>query len=132
MTKALLLAGRPGGSDLIVESWKATGEPCKVVRFEEGFHERDRRQHDDEILALAKDWQPDVAVYMSVNLRPEQIDGRQPHAGVPHDETFKALRDVCPVVHLCFDGVNPEWAPLLSRYLCGGRGECFDLHVNVD
>lgn len=62
---------------------------------------------------------PELIIYFSVAAGPS----------LPSIETFKVIKDIAPLVHICFDASCPDWHPLLKNYI---ENECFDLTVNID
>jgi hypothetical protein len=74
---------------------------------------------DRGMLNHADRFLPDVIIYIS------QAAG--PYVAEP--STFKRLRDIAPVVHLCFDAGDIGFAPLLQTYK---DKQCFDVTVACD
>ena len=123
--KALLLRGRPGGSSIVLSTW-----PWERVEFRyEDATTGDIRQRDAEILALAKETQPDVIISVVICPRQRQLSGQEPNEGIPLYSTFRRLRDFAPSIHVCLDGGDVGWRLPLLYY---AERECFDAHVNID
>lgn len=74
---------------------------------------------DRGMIAAAWETKPDLIAYIGT--------AGGPFCAAP--ETFVALKDFAPIVHLCGDGSDAGWLPLLE---CYQRHRCFTLTVNFD
>lgn len=80
---------------------------------------RERVAPDDEMLAAARSFKPDLMIYISA------WEGQF----VPLDETLGELNSMAPLVHFLCDGADPPWWPQLRRFEEKG---IFSLTVNID
>jgi hypothetical protein len=114
MNRALFITTRTSEPQENVDAWEGVyGEAARVDFDING------PKNDAEILSVAKSYAPDVMFYT----------GGESGAGLPEDETFKALRDIGPLVQIQGDMADPPWHPVLRRYREKG---CFDLMVAMD
>lgn len=104
----------------------ASNDVCNVMSAWEYFNEKSawvtfdhmKRVNDERILAEVKPWEPEVIFFIgSVGPCGPSFDG------------LRKLRSLAPSIHICFDGVEPDWHPLLAQYK---DNECFDLQVTID
>ncbi len=97
----------------IWQSIRCLGHHVDLKRYDDIPLER---KHD-ELIGTAKIMAPDVIVYMGGIERGPEI------------RTFKALREIAPMIHIAGDASDPPWFPLLEEYHLEG---CFSVQVNVD
>ncbi len=77
---------------------------------------------------VRNDWQMREA---AIKLKPDVVFwiGAHQAPGNPLCETFKAVRDIAPLVNLCCDAADAPWHHFLHLYEKRG---CFDLQVSID
>lgn len=66
-----------------------------------------------------KEIKPDLVLYNSVS----------GGAFLPRTDTFKRIREISKLVHICFDASCPNWHELLHSY---NKEDAFDVTVNID
>lgn len=74
---------------------------------------------DEVMIQKTLEYSPDVILYISTAGGPY----------LPAIDTFKRLRDIATIVHICCDASCPDWHLLLKQYKAN---ECFDLTMNID
>lgn len=99
------------------QSLEAIGHEVHVIQY-------DNRPHDLhlELVRGAEALKPDFIVHIGAI---EQYHCRP----VPRPDILKALRAVAPHIHICGDGADHPWWPLLEEY---DREGCFDVQVSID
>jgi Glycosyl transferases group 1 len=112
----------------VLRTWTADCEP-KIRSLQSIGHEIHEERYDDrphdrhmELLERAKQIQPDVIVYIGAI---EQYHSKP----CPSRDVLKRLDDFRPVIHLCGDGSDEPWWPLLQDYI---DHETMTLQVNMD
>lgn len=97
-----------------VSAWNSFQIPAEHYQFKyRGI------RNDWQILETAEGTKPGVIFYIGA------------HVGValPKPATFRELRDMAPVIHLCSDAMDVPWHPMLEMY---AAEKCFDLQVSID
>ena len=97
-----------------VHAWQQSMGPARHVTFD-----INGPNNDIAILAAAEEYDPDVIFYT----------GGESGAGLPTDDTLRALRKFAPSVILQGDMGDPPWWPMLEHYRAT---DCFDLFVGMD
>lgn len=98
----------------LVSAWNSWNEPATHKTFNV-WDEPD----DESILQIVRDTTPDVIFYVGGNA------GK----GLPSFETFRDLRNLAPLIHLCWDATDVAWHATLAEYK---KYECFNLQVAMD
>lgn len=113
--KALFITTDTNEGTLLLDAWQgyANVAPKHVV------FDIMEPPKDDELMATAKEYAPDVVFYLGANVG----------LGLPAYSTFKQLRNDAVVVHLCWDAADLPWWSELAEY---AKQECFDLQVSLD
>ncbi len=112
--KALFVTHDGDDTEGAISGWKYCGHEHKRVTFC-----ITGTPTDAEILAAAKEYEPDVIFYAS------GCAG----SGLPSADTLRALREFAKTIHLCGDSTDQPWHPVLHDYK---KKECFDLQVGID
>jgi Glycosyl transferases group 1 len=115
--KILVLRTWTADCDPKIRSLQALGHAVYVERYDDRPHDR-----HGELLERAKDINPDMIVYIGA------IE-RYHNKPCPSRDTLKRLDDFRPVVHLCGDGSDEPWWPLLQEFM---DHESMTLQVNMD
>jgi len=98
----------------LVAAWNSWNEPATHKTFNVWDE-----PNDESILQIVRDTTPDVIFYVGGNA------GK----GLPSFETFRDLRNLAPLIHLCWDATDSAWHATLTEYK---KYECFNLQVAMD
>ncbi len=112
--KALFVTPPSHEPCLIVAAWNSWNDPAIHRTFDPWGEPNDK-----DILQTARDTAPDVIFYVGGDEAP----------ALPSHDTFRALRGIAPLVHLCWDATDKPWHDVLRAYR---QGECFNLQVALD
>lgn len=112
--KALFIVPPSHEPSMIVDAWNSWNDPAVHKTFNLWGE-----PIDGEMLQVARDASPDVIFYVGGNKAP----------GLPSHDTFRNLRSLAPLVHLCWDATDEPWHAVLEAYK---EGECFSLQVAMD
>lgn len=114
--KALFLTTYTPNNDIFWRSLECAG-------WEVTPHRHDERSHHDGLLALARQIEPRMIVYVGAL---EWVGISNP---IPSPEILRSLRDAAPTVLLCGDSSDGAWNALAEEYRAR---ECFDVYVSMD
>ena len=112
--KALFVTTATNDCENHIAAWNSFNEPSVREIFIAGGVPQ-----DDVILATARALQPKVIFYIGA------VSG----FGLPSVTTFRALRNIAPLINLCSDAADSPWHQVLDYYR---QQECFDLQVGID
>ena len=101
--------------DKIVGGWDCWNEE-PAIRIP---YQQHGIQDDANILMQVKAIMPDVIFYVGA------VAGK----GLPSVRTLCMLRLVAPLIHICCDGGDHPWWPVLDNY---AASKCFDRQVSID
>lgn len=113
--KAAFITTSTDNCDPVVGGWSSFNETPAWVRYNEAASAPD----DEHLLPFIKAAAPDIAFYIGAAWLP----------GNPRPETLRAIRDVVPFIHICFDGGDSPWWPKMAEYRKMG---CFSRQVSID
>lgn len=100
--------------DNVVSAWDSWNEPSSKVTFDHMLP-----TDDAQIVRDVQALNPEIVFYI----------GSVSTIGMPAHDCLRALREIAPSIHICFDAVDEPWHPLLHEYR---KRECFDLQVAID
>jgi len=113
--KAAFITTSTDNCDPVVKGWESFNETPAWTRYNEAAAGPD----DSHLLSFIEAAAPDVAFYIGAAWLP----------GNPRVEVLRAIRQMVPFVHICFDGGDAPWWPKMAEYRAAG---CFSRQVNID
>ncbi len=114
--KALCLITHTCNCETLARSFESfDGNECRLEQY-------DNRSDHGELVIIAKEYEPDLIIYIGAITG---VHGRP----IPSVDSLRALNDVSPMVHICGDGCDRTWWPILYEY---DRHQCFTVQVNID
>jgi len=113
--KAVFITPRSNDIASVISAWESLGHTSTRISFS-----HDAEKEDPSLLASVSRYSyADLAFYVGAVGCP----------GIPSIETLKEINSILPTVHLCFDGGDLLWRPMLRTYT---QARCFRFQVSID
>ena len=111
--KAVFITTQTNDVDGVISPWDSFNEPHTRVTFNHMA-----KVDNERIVREVAESAPQVIFYIG-SVGP----------GLPSTDCLRKLREIAPSIHICFDGVERDWHPLVEGYRADG---CFNLQVTID
>lgn len=111
--KALFITTQTNDVDSVVSPWDSFNPRSGRITFN-----HNNPIDEEKILKEVKNYTPEVMFFIG-SVGPN----------LPSHQMLRTLRNVSPLIHICFDGCDGDWPQILSTFK---KHECFDLQVSID